>query len=81
MSIPPGLKDDVFIGAAELKNRKVERLSTGSKNLDNLLGGGGIETGAITQFYGAPGNGKTQLAILCVRCCHHNTKLSTSILK
>ena len=66
MSIPPGLKDDVFIGAAELKNRKVERLSTGSKNLDNLLGGGGIETGAITQFYGAPRSGKTQL---CYTMC------------
>ena len=43
-----------------------ERLSTGSKNLDDLLSGG-IETGAITQFYGASNTGKTHLChLLCV---------------
>ncbi len=43
-----------------------ERLTTGSKNLDDLFGGGGIETGAVTQLYGAPGSGKTQL---CYTLC------------
>jgi DNA repair protein RadA len=42
------------------------RLSTGSKNLDDLLSGG-LETGAITQFYGASNTGKTHLChLLCV---------------
>jgi DNA repair protein RadA len=43
-----------------------KRLSTGSKNLDDLLSGG-LETGAITQFYGASNTGKTHLChLLCV---------------
>jgi DNA repair protein RadA len=34
--------------------------------------GGGIETGVITQFYGAPGSGKTQLCYtLCVALASH----------
>lgn len=37
-------------------------ITTGSKNLDNLLGGRGVETKAITEVYGAFGSGKTQLA-------------------
>jgi len=66
MSRAPNPKeDDIFIAAAELINQKGERLTTGSKNLDALLGGG-IETGAITQFYGPPGSGKTQLC--CTIC-------------
>jgi DNA repair protein RadA len=67
MSEAPDTKeDDIFIAAAELKNQKAERLSIGSKNLDDLFGGGGIETGVITQFYGPPGSGKTQL---CYTTC------------
>ena len=65
MSAAPDPKDDMFIAAAELINQKGERLTTGSKNLDALLGGG-VETGAITQFYGPPGSGKTQLC--CMIC-------------
>jgi len=37
-------------------------ISTGSKNLNNLLGGKGIETGALTEAYGAYGSGKSQIA-------------------
>ncbi len=37
-----------------------ERITTGSKNLDSLLGGG-VETQAITEAYGEFGSGKTQL--------------------
>src|SRR5215469_15604382 len=39
----------------------IERISTGgSRNIDDLLCGG-VETKAVTEFYGAPGSGKTQL--------------------
>jgi len=42
------------------------RFPTGCKSLDNLLDGG-IEIGVITQVYGPPGSGKTQLCnTLCV---------------
>nr|5L8V_A Chain A, DNA repair and recombination protein RadA [Pyrococcus furiosus DSM 3638] len=39
----------------------IGRISTGSKSLDKLLGGG-IETQAITEVFGEFGSGKTQLA-------------------
>lgn len=38
----------------------IERISTGSKNVDDILYGG-IESKAVTEFYGAPSSGKTQL--------------------
>ncbi|MEM4153081.1 MAG: DNA repair and recombination protein RadA [Candidatus Pacearchaeota archaeon] len=43
------------------KREKIFKITTGSKNLDLLLGGG-IEAGAITEAAGAFGCGKTQLA-------------------
>ena len=43
------------------KREEVRNITTGSKNLDNLLGGRGIETKAITEAYGAYGSGKSQL--------------------
>lgn len=43
------------------KRRTIGRISTGSKALDKLLGGG-IETQAITEVFGEFGSGKTQLA-------------------
>lgn len=57
-----------FMTAEELLQRRsqIMRVSTGSKNLDNLLGGG-IETGSVTEFYGEYGTGKTQIAHqLCI---------------
>lgn len=46
--------------------RTVEKLTTGSKKLDELLGGG-IETQSITEVYGEFGSGKSQLCHqLCV---------------
>ncbi len=57
-----------FIRADELlkKRENVQRLTTGSKKLDSLLGGG-IETQTITEFYGEYGSGKSQMAHqLCV---------------
>src|SRR3989338_5829214 len=44
------------------KRENVGFIITGSKNLDNLLGGKGIEIGAMTEAYGAFGSGKSQLA-------------------
>jgi len=43
------------------KRSEIQRISTGSKRLDDLLGGG-IETQAITEFYGEFASGKTQIA-------------------
>ncbi|MDV3244000.1 MAG: DNA repair and recombination protein RadA [Nitrososphaerales archaeon] len=57
-----------FISAADLlkKRQAIDRISTGSKNLDDLLGGG-IETWAMTEFFGEFGSGKTQICFtLCV---------------
>jgi len=45
------------------KREEVKNITTGSKNLDNLLGGRGVETKAITEAYGAYGSGKTQLGL------------------
>jgi DNA repair protein RadA len=42
------------------RRNSIERISTGSRNIDDLLGGG-VETKAVTEFYGAPSSGKTQL--------------------
>jgi DNA repair protein RadA len=55
------LQED-FIPASEIykRRRKIERISTGSHNLDDLLAGG-IETQAVTEFYGEFGSGKTQI--------------------
>ncbi len=42
------------------RRENIGKISTGSKNLDTLLGGG-IETQAVTEFHGAFGSGKTQI--------------------
>jgi len=53
-----------FEDATEYMKKREELLTitSGSRNLDNLLGGRGVETRAITEAYGAFGSGKTQLA-------------------
>jgi len=43
------------------KRKQVLRITTGSKKLDEILGGG-IETQTITEIYGEYGTGKTQFA-------------------
>jgi DNA repair protein RadA len=42
------------------KREKVEKISTGSKSFDELMGGG-FETGAIVECFGEFGSGKTQI--------------------
>jgi len=57
-SLDMGFEDGLDL----LKKRKeVERITTGSKAFDELLGGG-IETKCITECFGEFGSGKTQLA-------------------
>jgi len=43
------------------RRRNIGKLTTGSKSLDDLIGGG-LETQAISEFYGEFGSGKTQIA-------------------
>jgi len=43
------------------RRQEVGKLTTGSKSFDALLGGG-LETQAMTEFYGEFGSGKTQIA-------------------
>ena len=56
-----------LMSAAELfdKRQSAKRITTASKNLDRLLGGG-IETQAITEFIGEYGTGKSQI---CMQLC------------
>ncbi|KAA2283235.1 DNA repair and recombination protein RadA [Candidatus Nitrosocosmicus sp. SS] len=63
-----GIVEKRFVRATALYDRrkKISKISTGSKNFDNLLGGG-IEANAITEVYGEFGTGKTQLChTVCV---------------
>ncbi|MEK6855610.1 MAG: DNA repair and recombination protein RadA [Nanoarchaeota archaeon] len=45
------------------KREDVCFITTGSQNLNGLLGGRGVETKALTEAYGAFGSGKTQLGL------------------
>ncbi len=61
-----------FVSAEDVLVRRqgIEKISSGSSAFDNLLGGG-FETGAITECFGAYGTGKSQvahsLAVNCIR--------------
>lgn len=64
------MDSDVVTAADSLKRReKIQRLLTGSTELDTLLKGG-IETESITEFYAEFGSGKTQI-------CHTLAILAT----
>jgi RecA/RadA recombinase len=59
-----------FTTATEFHQKRSEiiQLTTGSRELDRLLGGG-IETGSITEIFGEFRTGKTQLChTLAVTC-------------
>jgi DNA repair protein RadA len=61
-----GIIDKSFVTATSLYNKRKDRISTGSKSFDDLLGGG-METRAVTELYGEFGTGKTQLChTLCI---------------
>ena len=54
-----------FIEGTEYAKRRedINYITTGSKNFDNLLGGKGVESRAITEAFGAYGSGKTQVGL------------------
>lgn len=59
-----------FVTATELHGKRAEliTLTTGSRDLDKLLGGG-METGSITEIFGEFRTGKTQIChTLAVTC-------------
>lgn len=60
-----GMMNLGFMDGAEFAKKRADvlHISTGSENLNGLLGGKGVETRAITEAYGAFGSGKTQLAL------------------
>ena len=63
-----GIIDKSFVTATHLydKRKREDRLSTGSRNLDDLFGGG-LEQRAVTEIYGEYGTGKSQIChTLCV---------------
>lgn len=55
--------------------KKPERIPSGCKPLDEMLGGG-VETGIVTQLYGGSGSGKTNICIqLAVECVKNGKKV------
>lgn len=54
-----------FVDGTEYAKRRenILYIKTGSKNLDSLLGGRGVESRSITEAFGAYGSGKTQLGL------------------
>jgi DNA repair protein RadA len=60
-----GMMNLGFMDGAEFakKREDVLHITTGSEELNNLLGGKGVETKAITEAYGSFGSGKTQMAL------------------
>lgn len=54
-----------FVDGSEFakKRENIHYITTGSKALDELLGGKGIESRSITEAFGAYGSGKTQLGL------------------
>lgn len=45
------------------RRKNISYITTGSKNLNQLLGGRGVESRSITEAFGAYGSGKTQLGL------------------
>ncbi|KAJ1985678.1 hypothetical protein H4R33_003836, partial [Dimargaris cristalligena] len=65
--VRPAVIETVLASQLLEKERVQLHISSGSVALDRLLGGRGITPGVITEFFGVPGIGKTQISIqLCV---------------
>lgn len=62
---PAGFVSAIKFSEIQSKHSKI---TTGSKKLDELLGGG-IQTGAITEIFGKSGSGKTQLCLTVAVTC------------
>ena len=69
-----------FTTASEYHQRRGEiiYLTSGSKELDRLLGGG-LETGSITEIFGEFRTGKTQLCHMLAVTCQVNSPSNLSI--
>lgn len=69
-----------FKTAKEIKQERltIKKITTGSKNLDDLLGGG-VETKNITEFYGEYGTGKCFTRDTEVTYYLHGSEFSMSI--
>lgn len=58
------LEQNIMNGLEDLKRREsLQRISLNSVQLDGLLDGG-IETGAVTEFFGEFGSGKSQISMM-----------------
>jgi recombination protein RecA len=53
--------------AHEMIGEKLPVISTGSLVLDDALSSGGLPKGRLIQYYGAPGSGKTLMAMLAMK--------------
>src|SRR5579859_1110375 len=53
--------------AHETVGEKLPVISTGSLVLDDVLSSGGLPKGRLIQYYGAPGSGKSLLAMLAIK--------------
>lgn len=53
--------------AHETIGEKLPVISTGSLLLDDALSSGGLPKGRLIQYYGAPGSGKTLMAMLAIK--------------
>jgi DNA repair protein RadA len=58
--MPQDVMELVSAGSIYKKEKLKPRISSGSKSIDGILGGG-IETGVVTEFYGKAGSCKSQL--------------------
>lgn len=65
--------------AAHQKRSELVQLTTGSKELDRLLGGG-IETGSITEIFGEFRSGKTQICHTLAVTCQVNIMIILQII-
>ena len=70
-----------FTTATEFHQRRSEiiQLTTGSKELDKLLGGG-VETGSITEIFGEFRTGKTQLCHTLAATCQVSVEVCAFLL-
>lgn len=53
--------------ASSTLGKKVPVINSGSLALDNALSSGGLPKGRLIQYYGAPGSGKTLLAMIAMK--------------
>ena len=68
-SITKGFGDGLIMKLGERSSMKVEAIPTGSINLDEALGIGGVPKGRIIEVYGAESSGKTTLSLHIIAEC------------